>query len=126
MILLDTSVLIGALTGTRPAAPALGNVLSTGEVLTLSAIVLFEWLRGPRLASEIAAQEALFPSESALAFGAAEARLGASIYRAIQRPRGREADIAIAATAIRHNAQLWTLNPKDFADIPGLSLHRPR
>jgi predicted nucleic acid-binding protein len=34
-------------------------------------------------------------------------------------------DIAIAATAIAHGAGLWTLNPNDFAAIPGLKLVKP-
>ena len=40
----------------------------------------------------------------------------------IKRPRGREIDIAIAACAIAHDAQLWTVNPADFKDIPNLGL----
>ena len=35
---------------------------------------------------------------------------------------GREMDIAIAACAIVNAASLWTLNPGDFPDIPGLTL----
>jgi predicted nucleic acid-binding protein len=40
----------------------------------------------------------------------------------VRRPRGREIDLAIAATAIVHDAALWTLNPRDFADVPRLRL----
>jgi len=36
--------------------------------------------------------------------------------------RERKLDLAIAATAILHDAALWTLNPRDFADIPRLRL----
>ena len=32
--------------------------------------------------------------------------------------------VAIAACAIEHGAALWTLNPEDFQDIPGLTLYR--
>jgi predicted nucleic acid-binding protein len=35
---------------------------------------------------------------------------------------GRELDIAIAATAIVHDAVFWTLNPRSFADMPRLRL----
>ena len=71
---------------------------------------------------EIAAQEALFPIESAVAFGPREASLSAELYRSLKRPRGREIDLAIAATAIVKDAGLWTLNKTDFRDIPQLRL----
>ena len=34
----------------------------------------------------------------------------------------QEMDLAIAACAIVREAALWTLNPGDFKDIPGLRL----
>jgi len=126
MIMLDTSLLVDALAGEKASAPALIRALAQGEAIVLSTIVLYEWLRGPRSRAEIDSQEALFAGDSAIPFEAADARLAAKIYRSLNRARGREADIAIAATAIRHEAHLWTLNARDFADIPGLSLWRPR
>jgi predicted nucleic acid-binding protein len=84
--------------------------------------VLYEWLRGPRTGQEIADQEELLPASAALPFGPEEAGLSAELYRTVRRARGREIDLAIAAYAIRHEAQLWTLNPRDFGDIPGLRL----
>jgi len=33
-------------------------------------------------------------------------------------------DLAIAAYALVREANLWTLNPSDFRDIPGLRLAR--
>ena len=88
-------------------------------------MVLYEWLRGPRTQNEIIHQESLLPAGAALPFEFEDARISANIYRALRRARSREIDIAIAACAIRHNAELWTLNPADFADIPGLRLHSP-
>ena len=35
-------------------------------------------------------------------------------------------DMLIAATAIIHNIQLYTLNVKDFKFIPELTLHLPK
>jgi predicted nucleic acid-binding protein len=122
VIVLDTSVLIDSLTGPKRAAPALRGAIERGERILLPALVLYEWLRGPRLPAEITAQEALFPSEAAIAFGPAEAALSAELYRAVRRPRGRETDLAIAACAILRDAELWTLNAADFADIPRLRL----
>ena len=104
----------------RGFAPALRRTIERGERLLLPTLVLYEWLRGPRLPEEVAAQEALFPSDSAVPFGSQEAALSAKLYRTLRRPRGREMDPAIAACAISRQAELWTLNGADFADLPGL------
>jgi predicted nucleic acid-binding protein len=122
MILIDTSALIDSLTGPRLSAPRLRSFIEKAERLVIPALVLYEWRRGPRHVQELAAQEALLPSSSALAFGPAEADLASDLYRALQRPRGREIDLAIAAHAILQDATLWTLNTRDFEDIPGLEL----
>ncbi len=102
---------------------ALRNAIGEGHRIMVPCLVLFEWLRGPRVPAELAAQEALFPTEAGVPFGPREAVLGAKLYRSIRRPRGREMDLAIAACAITHEARLWTLNIADFADIPGLTLY---
>lgn len=120
MILLDTSVLIDSLAGPRRSAGALRRVIERGERMLVPALVLYEWLRGPRLPEELAAQEALFPRESAVPFGPREAALAAELYRAVRKPRGRELDLAIAACALARDAELWTLSQPDFRDIPGL------
>lgn len=122
MTLLDTSVLIDSLSGPKRSARALRSAIEQGERISIPSLVLFEWLRGPRLPSEIAAQEALFPSSSAVVFGQREAALSAELYRSLKRPRGREIDLAIAACAIVRDAGLWTLNMGDFKDIPQLRL----
>lgn len=124
MIHLDTSVLIDAFTGEKRLAPRLRQLLDRGERIYLSAAVLFEWRRGPRIPEQIDAQEALFPSGDAIAFGSAEALAAADVYNKVKRPRGREFDIAIAGCAIAHDAELWTVNPGDFKDIPDLKLLR--
>lgn len=117
---LDTSVLIDALTGPRRSAPALRALIAGGERLSFSTLVLYEWRRGPRHPDELRVQEALFPSDEATPFGRPEAVLAADLYRRVRRARGREVDLAIAASAILRDATLWTLNPGDFTDIPGL------
>lgn len=122
MILLDTSVLIDSLTGPRRSAPALRRAIESGERMLLPTLVLYEWLRGPRVRQELAAQEALFPRESSVSFGPAEAAAAAELYSRVSRPRGREVDLAIAACALTREARLWTRNPEDFADIPGLDV----
>ena len=124
MIVLDTSVLIDSLTGPRRLAAALRKQIERGERMLLPSLVLYEWLRGPRLKEELAAQEALFPSDSAIPFGFAEAALSTKLYKSARRPRGREIDFAIAAYAISREAELWTINISDFADLQGLRLAR--
>jgi predicted nucleic acid-binding protein len=122
VILLDTSILIDSLTGPKHSGPALLGALEQGERIALPSLVIYEWLRGPRTRDEIAKQEDLFPASAALPFGPEDAALSADLYRSVRRARSREIDIAIAACAIRREAELWTLNPADFADIPGLRL----
>jgi predicted nucleic acid-binding protein len=125
VIVLDTSVIVDGLTGRRRSSGHLRHAIEKGERLLVPSLVLYEWLRGPRLREELAAQAALFPSESALPFGPQEAALAAGLYRAVSRPRGRELDLAIAAHAILREASLWTLKAADFRDIPGLRFYVP-
>jgi predicted nucleic acid-binding protein len=122
VIHLDTSVLIDALTGPRRSASQLRQRIDDRERILVSTLVLYEWLRGPRLREELEAQEALFPSALAIPFGPQEAAVAADLYRTLRRPRGRELDLAVAACALTRGAALWTLNPEDFRDIPDLRL----
>src|SRR5262249_50676113 len=108
--------------GPRRSARALRGVFERGERASLSTLVLYEWLRGPRRDAEVAQQETLFPREQAQPFGPREAALAADLYRAVARARQREFDLAVAACALTSGATLWTLNTEDFRDIPGLDL----
>jgi predicted nucleic acid-binding protein len=122
---LDTSALIAALATPRPAADALDRAGAAGHRLVISTPVLFEWLRGPRTAWELRAQESLIPESHLVDFDPDIARRAARIYGQLRRSRHRDIDIAIAACAIEHNAALWTLHVDDFSDIPGLRLYDP-
>jgi len=124
VIHLDTAVLIDSLSGPLRSASDLRSALERGERILISTIVLYEWLRGPRQHQELEVQEALFPRATAVPFATEEASLAAEIYQRLRRPRGREIDIAIAACAITNGASLWTLNGRDFEDIPGLQLYQ--
>ena len=84
---------------------------------------VFEWLRGPRTDEERLAVEAFFASDAVAVFGVREAELAAALYRQVKGARQRQADLSIAACAIEHGARLWTLNTRDFNDIPGLRLY---
>ncbi len=119
---LDTSALVGALTGPRDAFDGLRALIEEGHRVRLSTIVLYEWLRGPRTVTELRAQEDLFPRHQAAPFDAEAAAEAAALYARLPRPRGRDLDLAIAACAIVGDAALWTLNPDDFRDVPGLKL----
>lgn len=117
---LDTSALVDALTGPRRSLDVLIGLADQGHRLSISALVLYEWLRGPRKREELVVQEELFPRNGAVPFGAEQAALAARLYGAAK--RGREIDLAIAACALHDNATLWTLNQADFRDIVDLTL----
>jgi predicted nucleic acid-binding protein len=122
---MDTSVLVDALTGLKRSGPKVRSVLAEGETVLLPALVLYEWLRGPRISEELALQESLFPSKSAIPFDKEEAIASAGLYRTVIRARSREIDLAIAACALVREARLWTLDHADFHDVPGIRLYRP-
>lgn len=125
MIVLDTSVLVDGLTGPKRSAAALRGAIERGERLVVPTLVLYEWLRGPRVPAELEAQETLFPSDKAAPFGPQEAAVSARLYTTVARPRGRELDLAIAAHALTRDATLWTLNVADFEDLPKLAVSAP-
>jgi predicted nucleic acid-binding protein len=122
---LDTSLLIDAFCRPFRSLPAVHDAVTEGHRLGFSTPVVYEWLRGKRTEEELRDQEALLPLAGAVTFDSECARTAAGTYRALRRARGREIDVAIAACAIEHGATLWTLNPDDFRDIPGLALYRP-
>ena len=67
-------------------------------------------------------QEELFPRGQAVPFDAEAAAQAAELCTRLPRPRGRDLDLAVAACALVDEAALWTLNPNDFGDVPGLRL----
>lgn len=119
---LDTSALVGSLSDPHDSFDRLRALVDSGHRVRLSTIVLYEWLRGPRTVTELRVQEDLFPREQLVLFDAASAARAAELYSTLGRSRGRAADLAIAACALVDEAALWTLNPGDFNDVPGLKL----
>ena len=124
LIHLDTSVLVDSFTGDRRSLDTVRRATDRGDSITFSTIVLYEWLRGPRIGAETSAVESFFAGDLPVAFGTREAERAAALYRTVRGARQRQADLAIAACAIQHAASLWTLNPGDFDDVPGLALYR--
>ena len=118
----DTSALVDALTGSCRSIDVLVGLVEQGRRVALSSLVLYEWLRGPRTIAELSAQEEIFPREAVVPFDVEAAALAAELYTRVRRPRGREVDLAVAACALTQDAALWTLNGKDFHDIPNLEL----
>ena len=125
LIHLDTSVLVDAFSGERRLLPRVRAATVNGDVLSFSTIVLYEWLRGPRTDEETQAVDAVFEMDTLADFGRREAARAARLYRHIKNARQRQADVAIAACALEHDAQLWTLNRVDFTGIPALTLYKP-
>jgi predicted nucleic acid-binding protein len=123
VIVPDTSVLVEALSAGGAIRQEFRHAIASGHRMVVPSLVLYEWLRGPRVAAELEVQEAVLPSEDAIPFAAQEAGVAADLYRSVRRPRGREIDLAIAACAIAWQGSLWTINPGDFEDIPGLRLY---
>ena len=119
---IDTSALVDALTGPKRSLDTLIGLVEAEHRIAMSSIVLYEWLRGPRTPAELRVQEDLLPVDTVAPFGSAEARVAATLYRQLSRPRGREIDLAVAACALANGAALWTLNARDFRDVPGLRL----
>lgn len=122
---LDTSALIQIVTGARPLLGPFEAAVSFGHRVATSSLVMYEWLRGPRIGSELELQRELCPPEYIVIFGPAEAARAADLHKGLKRARSRDLDIAIAACAIEHGAALWTQNPEDFQDLPGLRLYQP-
>src|SRR5438552_15848248 len=122
LIHVDTSILVDAFTEERRSLPRLHATTAKGDVVGLSTLVLYEWLRGPRTEDEKQALEAFLDVTQAMIFGRREAERAAALFGRMRRARQRQADIAIAACAIEADASLWTLNRADFDDIPGLRL----
>ena len=123
MIVIDTSILVEALGAGGSKRAPFRRAIAEGHRMVLPTLVLYEWLRGPRIPEELSAQEALVRSSDAIPFGPEEARIAADLYKKVKRSRGQELDLAIAACAIAWDGVLWTLNADDFSDVPGLQLY---
>lgn len=119
---LDTSALIHACSGRRSGLSTIAELVQARARLEISALVWYEWRRGPRTADDLELQGRLLPTAEIRPFGPAEAEIAARLYAEVRRPRGRDIDLAIAASALAQGAHLWTLNRADFEDIPGLRL----
>ena len=113
MIHLDTNYLVGLAVQGSAAALAVDGWLVAGETLAASAIGWTEFLTGPVTPLEISRAEAVLQSRI-LPFVQADAVLAAELFNRTGRRRGSRLDCLIAATAIREQAQMATVNTMDF------------
>ena len=118
-ILFDTSVLLGPTVDVGDAEVA----ISTISLAELHFGVLVAGTPGKRAERlrRLGAIEKTFdalPVDDAVAreFG----RLAAAVAASGRQPRARTADLLIAATAVTHDAELWTRNSDDLRGLDGL------
>ena len=114
--LLDSSVLIATDVAPLPGVLA----ISSASVAELHFGVLVAGstdIRAERLRRLSFIQQHFDPlpidDEVALHYG----RLAAAVVEAGRKPRGRVMDLLIAATAVAHDATLYTRNPDDFRGL---------
>ncbi len=86
--------------------------LNQGDPLAMSTIAWAQFLCGPVEATHIDLAATLIPER--IAFEDRDASLAATLFNDTGRRRGSLADCMIAATALRGEAQLATLNRSDF------------
>ncbi|MFV0451818.1 MAG: type II toxin-antitoxin system VapC family toxin [Propioniciclava sp.] len=126
--LLDTSTLImlaGLSPESLPAEPDICSItlaeLSVGPLVTTDDAV--------RAARQAHLQQAEadfdpipFDAEAARAFGT----IAATLRTSGRKPAARAYDALIAAVGLARSLPLYTANPRDFADLPGLDVYAVR
>ena len=126
MVLVESSIFIQVqrLPNSREAVE-LGALLTSGEAVVTGPVIM-EFLRGARSSEELE-----FLSERIVSVDCLEmdpqtwviaGRLSSQLRR--KGEMMTDLDVAIAATAIRHNVPLYTLDT-DFDRVPELSLYEP-
>ena len=127
MLTLDTNILIALQKQETAADGFYRAAVEAGEVVTVPTVVLFEARRSllsSKYAQRLDALDRLLSFMGVLEFDTEAAARAAHIYHDL-RSAGTpidDADVLIAATALRHGATLVTRNTKHFNRIPGLLL----
>jgi hypothetical protein len=126
VVIADTSVWVEYLRGGDETPRAALRGLIRGEEIALVGVVLAELLQGCRTSKEsgtiLSEVTGLRFLETSFGTWRRTGELSASLRSAgITLPLS---DVLIAALALEHNCQVFTLDPH-FEQIPGLSLYRP-
>jgi predicted nucleic acid-binding protein len=119
---LDTDFLVFALSNAGAQRKRLLQLAESEAEIQISAIVWYEFSRGPRTPEQLAVARSLFFEDGIVPFSEEIAAITADIFRILGSPRRRAADIAIGVTASCMNAILLTCNTNDFAGIPSLQM----
>jgi predicted nucleic acid-binding protein len=117
---LDTDFLVYALSVAGPERRRLRALADSDAEIQMSAVAWYEFARGPRTPEQLAVARSFLGEDGVLAFSEALAEKAAEVFRRLGSPRKRAGDVAIAVTAVAHDAVLITRNARDFAGIPDL------
>ncbi|GBF05166.1 ribonuclease VapC [Deinococcus aerius] len=127
MLALDTNILIAVQKREPLADRHYRTAVTAGEVLAVPSVVRFEARRSllrPEYSRRLGVLDNLLAFLPSLDFDAEAADMAARMHdqlRAAGTPTD-DADLLIAATALRHGAALVTRNTRHFQKIPGLQL----
>ena len=113
---LDTSVLLSNVVSPLPGELAV-SAATMAELHFGVLVAENNRVRATRLRKLRALQRRFDPLPIDDAVAESYGELAAVVVYAGRQPRARVMDILIAATAHAHDAQLYTLNPKDFKGI---------
>ena len=120
MIHLDTSFLIRALIPGTEQDRSLREWMRRYEPLAMSTIAWTEFLCGPIDPEPLAIAAQLIPER--VAFQADDAHMAAQLFNGSGRRRGSLTDCMIAASAVRANARIATVNAEDFQRFASFGL----